>query len=52
MIYVCGDAKRMACDVNDALVDVIAQHAEVDREAAQARLAELRREGRYRRDVY
>ncbi|MDH3615921.1 MAG: assimilatory sulfite reductase (NADPH) flavoprotein subunit [Gammaproteobacteria bacterium] len=52
VIYVCGDAKRMACDVNDALVDVIAQHAEVDREAAQARLAELRREGRYRRDVY
>jgi len=51
-IYVCGDAKRMAGDVDDALIDVIAQHAQVDRATAQARLAELRRKGRYRRDVY
>ncbi len=50
--YVCGDARHMAGDVNDALADVLVQHAGLDRDAAEARLAALRREGRYRRDVY
>ena len=52
VIYVCGDAKRMAQDVNDAFTDVIAGHGNLDSETAAARLAELRRTGRYRRDVY
>ncbi len=51
-IYVCGDAKHMAGDVHDALVDVIAQHGELERDAAEQRLKELRRAGRYQRDVY
>lgn len=51
-VYVCGDAKHMAPDVDDALVDVIAGQAGIDREAAVQRLKELRREGRYQRDVY
>ena len=51
-IYVCGDAKNMAGDVHDALVDVIGEHAGLDRAAAAQRLKELRRAGRYQRDVY
>lgn len=52
VVYVCGDAKHMAGEVDDALVDVIAAGAGLDRDAAASRLAELRRDGRYRRDVY
>ena len=52
VIYVCGDAKRMAGDVDAALVDVIAAGAGVERAAAEQRVRELRRDGRYRRDVY
>lgn len=51
-LYVCGDAKQMAKDVHDALVEVIAVHEEVDEEAAEQRLKEMRIAGRYQRDVY
>ena len=51
-IYVCGDAARMAADVDAALRAVIAWHGAMDAEAAAAHLAALAREGRYRRDVY
>jgi len=51
-LYVCGDAKNMAGDVHDALVDVVCEHAGLDRAAAGQRLKELRRAGRYQRDVY
>ena len=51
-LYVCGDSKNMAGDVNDALIDVIAEQAGLDRGAAELRLKELRRAGRYQRDVY
>ena len=51
-IYVCGDAKNMAGDVHDALVDVIAEHGAIDRDAAEQYIRELRRAGRYQRDVY
>jgi len=52
VIYVCGDAKHMAPDVHEALIDVIAAGANVGRVDATTRLKELRRAGRYRRDVY
>lgn len=51
-IYVCGDAKNMAGDVHEALVDVIAEHNNIDRDTAEQRLKELRQAGRYQRDVY
>jgi sulfite reductase (NADPH) flavoprotein alpha-component len=51
-VYVCGDAKRMASDVHDALLDVIEAHGELSREAARQKLRELRAAGRYQRDVY
>jgi len=51
-IYVCGDAKQMANDVNDALIDVLVAEGGLDRDAAMQRLKALRSEGRYQRDVY
>ena len=51
-IYVCGDARHMASDVHEALIDVLVDHAGSDREAAEATLKELRRSGRYQKDVY
>lgn len=50
--YVCGDASRMAKDVEDALRDVIAAHGGLDAEAADAYVANLRKTKRYLRDVY
>jgi sulfite reductase (NADPH) flavoprotein alpha-component len=52
VIYVCGDASRMAKDVDAALQSIIAVHGR--RSAAQARLEvhELAAAGRYVRDVY
>ncbi|RDT52819.1 NADPH-dependent assimilatory sulfite reductase flavoprotein subunit [Escherichia coli] len=51
-IYVCGDANRMAKDVEQALLDVIAEFGAMDAEAADEYLSELRVERRYQRDVY
>ena len=51
-IYVCGDARHMAADVDAALTDVLIAHGGMGTEQAQTRLKELRREGRYQRDVY
>jgi sulfite reductase (NADPH) flavoprotein alpha-component len=52
VIYVCGDAKNMAGDVSDALIDVFASHGGLDTGAAAQKLKELRAAGRYKRDVY
>lgn len=51
-LYVCGDARHMAADVDNALIDVIASCRGVSRDVAGAELKELRRAGRYQRDVY
>ncbi|ENB6391683.1 NADPH-dependent assimilatory sulfite reductase flavoprotein subunit [Salmonella enterica] len=51
-IYVCGDANRMAKDVEQALLEVIAEFGAMDAEAADEFLSELRVERRYQRDVY
>jgi sulfite reductase (NADPH) flavoprotein alpha-component len=51
-IYVCGDANRMAKDVEQALLDVVVEHGAMDRETADEFLSELRIERRYQRDVY
>lgn len=52
VIYICGDATRMAGDVNDALIEVLISEAGVSRDDASDRLKEMRRSGRYQRDVY
>ncbi|MFH2358614.1 NADPH-dependent assimilatory sulfite reductase flavoprotein subunit [Klebsiella variicola] len=51
-IYVCGDASRMAKDVEHTLLEVIAEYGAMDAEAADEFLSELRVERRYQRDVY
>jgi sulfite reductase (NADPH) flavoprotein alpha-component len=51
-IYVCGDAKRMAKDVEIALVDIVAQHGVRSPEDAAAFVADLKKKGRYQQDVY
>ncbi|WP_421250686.1 assimilatory sulfite reductase (NADPH) flavoprotein subunit [Aeromonas sp. 600584] len=50
--YVCGDANKMAKDVQETLLDVIAEHGHKSREEAEEYLSELRRAKRYQRDVY
>ena len=51
-VYVCGDAGRMARDVDEALHDVVAEHGGLDPDAAEDYVAGLRRAKRYVRDVY
>ena len=51
-IYVCGDALRMAKDVERALTDVIAEHGKRSPEDAARYVAELKKNDRYQVDVY
>jgi sulfite reductase (NADPH) flavoprotein alpha-component len=51
-LYVCGDAQRMAPDVEAALLEVIATHGGKSREDAKSYLGALREQHRYLRDVY
>lgn len=51
-VYVCGDAKRMAADVEHALAEVVATHGGMTKEDAARYLKEMTRAGRYQRDVY
>jgi len=50
--YVCGDASRMAKDVDSALIQVIEQAGGLSPEEAAAYVDQLRQEKRYVRDVY
>jgi sulfite reductase (NADPH) flavoprotein alpha-component len=52
MFYVCGDASRMAKDVDVALHKIAAEHGALSTEAAAAYVASLRKDRRYLRDVY
>jgi sulfite reductase (NADPH) flavoprotein alpha-component len=51
-IYVCGDAKRMAKDVERTLVEIVAQHGARSTDEAIAFVADLKKRGRYQQDVY
>jgi sulfite reductase (NADPH) flavoprotein alpha-component len=51
-LYVCGDATRMARDVEATLLDIVATHGGHDADGAREFLAELAQQGRYARDVY
>jgi len=51
-IYICGDAKRMAKDVERALVDIVAQFGARSTDEAVRFVAELKKTGRFQQDVY
>ena len=50
--YVCGDASKMAKDVEQALLKVITKEGNLSPDEAEDYLNELREEKRYQRDVY
>ncbi|UVM20682.1 bifunctional nitrate reductase/sulfite reductase flavoprotein subunit alpha [Pseudomonas wadenswilerensis] len=50
--YICGDAERMARDVDAALKQVVHQYGGMSVERAEAYVSELSRAKRYLRDVY
>ena len=50
--YVCGDAKRMAKDVDTALHDIIANKGGMSIEQAAEYVKQMKKEKRYQRDVY
>ena len=51
-IYVCGDAGRMARDVEQVLLNIIADQGRMSDDDAADYLNDLREEKRYQRDVY
>lgn len=51
-VYVCGDEKRMAKDVDATLHDIVARCGEMDAAAAHAYVNDLIKTHRYVRDVY
>ncbi len=51
-IYVCGDATRMAKDVENTLIEVVAKHGGCTFGEATQFVAELKAKGRYQADVY
>ena len=50
--YVCGDAKRMAKDVEAAVANIAEAHGHMSAAGAKDFVAELKAAGRYQADVY
>jgi sulfite reductase (NADPH) flavoprotein alpha-component len=51
-LYVCGDEKAMAHDVNEALIQVIGREGDLTWEEAEDYVRRLSAEHRYQKDVY
>ncbi|TFE23787.1 assimilatory sulfite reductase (NADPH) flavoprotein subunit [Cohnella luojiensis] len=51
-VYVCGDEKKMAHDVQAALIAILKQEGGLSEEDAAAYLTKMQQEKRYQRDVY
>ena len=50
--YICGDAKRMASDVEKTLTEIVAKEGGQDEAAAKSFIAAMKKNGRYQADVY
>lgn len=50
--YVCGDAKRMAKDVDNALHQIVREQGQLDEAGAKTYVQSLIKSKRYQRDVY
>lgn len=51
-VYICGDEKHMAHDVHNTLLEIIEKEGNMNREEAEAYLADMQQQKRYQRDVY
>merc|ERR1712227_683373 len=51
-IYVCGDAKNMARDVQDVILNIISEYKKVPKSSAQDYLKSMRNKGKYQEDVW
>ncbi|KAH3826153.1 hypothetical protein DPMN_128049 [Dreissena polymorpha] len=51
-VYVCGDARNMAKDVNETFVDIFAEHKGLTKDDISGLFMKLRLEKRYREDVW
>jgi sulfite reductase (NADPH) flavoprotein alpha-component len=51
-VYVCGDARRMAADVDQALQAIVAEKGQMSPDAAREYVKDLTKGKRYQRDVY
>ncbi|HEX8482812.1 MAG TPA: GTP-binding protein [Allosphingosinicella sp.] len=51
-LYLCGDAARLAPDVHETLISIVAEEGRLQREGAEEYVRELQRSRRYQRDVY
>uniref|UniRef100_A0A8C7L2I1 Methionine synthase reductase n=1 Tax=Oncorhynchus kisutch TaxID=8019 RepID=A0A8C7L2I1_ONCKI len=51
-LYVCGDAKNMAKDVNETLIEMVSAELQLDKLDAMKRLAGLREEKHYLQDIW
>ncbi|KIQ93928.1 Sulfite reductase [NADPH] flavoprotein alpha-component [Anoxybacillus thermarum] len=51
-VYVCGDKQRMARDVHETLIHIIAKEGNMTSEQAEAYIAEMQKQKRYQRDIY
>jgi sulfite reductase (NADPH) flavoprotein alpha-component len=51
-LYLCGDASRMAPDVHETLIAIVAEEGGLEREGAEDYVRDLQRSHRYQRDVY
>jgi sulfite reductase (NADPH) flavoprotein alpha-component len=51
-LYICGDANRMAKDVHQTLLEIIAEQGNLNAEQAEDYLKSLRSNKRYQKDVY
>ncbi|WP_216831118.1 assimilatory sulfite reductase (NADPH) flavoprotein subunit [Alkalihalobacterium elongatum] len=52
VVYICGDEKHMAHDVHNTLLDIIEKEGNLNRNEAEAYLANMQQQKRYQRDVY
>ncbi|ORX93384.1 NADPH cytochrome P450 oxidoreductase isoenzyme 1 [Basidiobolus meristosporus CBS 931.73] len=51
-LYVCGDAKRMAKDIQSVLIEIAGEMGNLDTEQANNYVKHLRAEGRYQEDIW
>jgi sulfite reductase alpha subunit-like flavoprotein len=51
-VYVCGEAKAMAKDVNKTLAEIISEEKGISEQQAEELLNNLSKNGRYQQDVW